>query len=217
MEHTDKAVLSPVNPDWNDLGSWRSLLEQLPKTIAGNVETGDVLCIDSSSNYVYAEHKLVSLLGIENLVVVDTKDALLVAHKDRVEDVKLIVQALDREQRPETLQHREVYRPWGKYDAMDSDERFQVKRITVKPRAELSLRMHHHRAEHWVVVKGTAKVTIDGVDSLVSENESVYIPIGAVHSLENPGKIPIELIEIQTGSYLGEDDIVRIEDRYGRA
>lgn len=217
MEHTDKAVVSPVNPDWNDLGSWSSLLDQLPKTIAGNVETGDVLCIDSSSNYVYAEHKLVSLLGIENLVVVDTKDALLVAHKDRVEDVKLIVQALDREQRPETLQHREVYRPWGKYDAMDSDERFQVKRITVKPRAKLSLQMHHHRAEHWVVVKGTAKVTIDGVDSLVSENESVYIPIGAVHSLENPGKIPIELIEIQTGSYLGEDDIVRIEDRYGRA
>ena len=217
MEHTDKAVVSPVNPDWNDLGSWRSLLEQLPKTIAGNVETGDVLCIDSSNNYVYAEHKLVSLLGIENLVVVDTKDALLVAHKDRVEDVKLIVQALNREQRPETLQHREVYRPWGKYDAMDSDERFQVKRITVKPRAKLSLQLHHHRAEHWVVVKGTAKVTIDGVDSLVSENESVYIPIGAVHSLENPGKIPIELIEIQTGSYLGEDDIVRIEDRYGRA
>jgi len=176
-----------------------------------------VLCIDSSNNYVYAEHKLVSLLGIENLVVVDTKDALLVAHKDRVEDVKLIVQALNREQRPETLQHREVYRPWGKYDAMDSDERFQVKRITVKPRAKLSLQLHHHRAEHWVVVKGTAKVTIDGVDSLVSENESVYIPIGAVHSLENPGKIPIELIEIQTGSYLGEDDIVRIEDRYGRA
>ena len=217
MEHTDKAVVSPVNPDWNDLGSWRSLLDQLPKTIAGNVETGDVLCIDGNNNYVYAEHKLVSLLGIENLVVVDTKDALLVAHKDRVEDVKLIVQALDREQRPETRQHREVYRPWGKYDAMDSDERFQVKRITVKPRAKLSLQMHHHRAEHWVVVKGTAKVTIDGVDSLVSENESVYIPIGAVHSLENPGKIPIELIEIQTGSYLGEDDIVRIEDRYGRA
>ncbi|MGB2566684.1 MAG: mannose-1-phosphate guanylyltransferase/mannose-6-phosphate isomerase [Porticoccaceae bacterium] len=217
MEHTDKAVVSPMDPQWTDLGSWRSLLEQLPKTASGNVETGDVLCRDSSNNYVYAQHKLVSLLGVDNLVVVDTKDALLVAHKDQAEDVKLIVQALDREQRPETLQHREVYRPWGKYDAMDADDRFQVKRISVKPMAKLSLQMHHHRAEHWVVVKGTAKVSIDGVDQLVSENESVYIPIGAVHSLENPGKIPIELIEIQTGSYLGEDDIVRVEDRYGRA
>ena len=209
MEQTDKARVTPIDPDWNDLGSWRSLLEQLPKTVAGNVETGDVLCRDSSNNYIHAQHKLVGLLGIDNLVIVDTKDALLVAHKDRVEDIKLIVKELDNQQRPETQQHREVFRPWGKYDAMDSDERFQVKRITVKPLAKLSLQMHHHRAEHWVVVKGTAKVTIDGVDSLVSENESVYIPIGAVHSLENPGKIPIELTEIQTGSYLGEDDIVR--------
>jgi len=217
MEQTDKARVTPIDPDWNDLGSWRSLLEQLPKTVAGNVETGDVLCRDSSNNYIHAQHKLVGLLGVDNLVIMDTKDALLVAHKDRVEDIKLIVKELDNQQRPETQQHREVFRPWGKYDAMDSDERFQVKRITVKPLAKLSLQMHHHRAEHWVVVKGTAKVTIDGVDSLVSENESVYIPIGAVHSLENPGKIPIELIEIQTGSYLGEDDIVRIEDRYGRA
>ena len=215
-----------MDPQWTDLGSWRSLLEQRPKTASGNEETGDVLCHDSSNNYVYAQHKLVSLLGVDNLVVVDTQDALLVAHKDRVEDVKLIVQTLDRDQRSETLHHREVYRPWGKYNAMDTDERFQVKRISVKPMAKLSLQMHHHRAEHWVVVKGTAKVTIAGVDSLVSiagvdslvsENESVYIPIGAVHSLENSGKIPIELIEIQTGSYLGEDDIVRIEDRYGRA
>jgi len=209
MEQTDKARVTPIDPDWNDLGSWRSLLEQLPKTVAGNAETGDVLCRDSSNNYIHAQHKLVGLLGIDNLVIVDTKDALLVAHKDRVEDIKLIVKELDNQQRPETQQHREVFRPWGKYDAMDSDERFQVKRITVKPLAKLSLQMHHHRAEYWVVVKGTAKVTIDGVDSLVSENESVYIPIGAVHSLENPGKIPIELTEIQTGSYLGEDDIVR--------
>jgi mannose-1-phosphate guanylyltransferase len=148
---------------------------------------------------------------------VDTKDALLVAHKDSVEDVKLIVEQLKQAQRSETLNHREVFRPWGKYDSMDSSDRFQVKRITVNPRAKLSVQMHHHRAEHWVVVKGTAKVTIDGVDKLVSENESVYIPIGAVHALENPGRIPIELIEIQTGSYLGEDDIVRFEDRYGRS
>ena len=139
------------------------------------------------------------------------------AHRDSVEDVKLIVDKLKAADRSEYIHHREVYRPWGKYDSMDSDERFQVKRITVKPLAKLSVQMHHHRAEHWVVVKGTAKVTIDGVDKLVSENESVYIPIGAVHALENPGRIPIELIEIQTGSYLGEDDIVRFEDRYGRS
>ena len=217
MEHTHKAMVTPIDPDWNDLGSWCSLLEQMPKNSAGNVETGDVIAKDSSNNYIHAKEKLVTTLGVNDLVIVDTKDALLVAHKDRVEDVKSIVQELDSEQRSETVHHREVYRPWGKYDSMDSDERFQVKRITVKPLAKLSVQMHHHRAEHWVVVKGTAKVTIDGNECLVRENESVYIPIGAVHALENPGKIPIELIEIQTGSYLGEDDIVRFEDRYGRA
>jgi len=206
----------PIDPGWNDLGSWDALLDLLPKTPQGNVEKGDVISHKSSNNFVYADHKLVSTLGVSNLVIVDTKDALLVAHRDCVDDVKLIVEQLKRDERPETVNHREVFRPWGKYDSMDSSDRFQVKRITVNPLAKLSVQMHHHRAEHWIVVKGTAKVTLDGVDKLVSENESVYIPIGAVHALENPGRIPIELIEIQTGSYLGEDDIVRLEDRYGR-
>ena len=217
MEHTDRALVCPMDPGWNDLGSWSALLDLLPKTVQGNVQTGDVISLNSSNNYIHADSKLVSTIGINDLVIVDTKDALLVAHRDSVEDVKLIVDKLKAADRSEYIHHREVYRPWGKYDSMDSDERFQVKRITVKPLAKLSVQMHHHRAEHWVVVKGTAKVTIDGVDKLVSENESVYIPIGAVHALENPGRIPIELIEIQTGSYLGEDDIVRFEDRYGRS
>jgi len=217
MESTEDGMVMPIDPGWNDLGSWDALLDLLPKTSQGNVEKGDVISHNSSNNFIYADHKLVSTLGVSDLVIVDTKDALLVAHKDSVEDVKLIVEQLKQAQRPETLNHREVFRPWGKYDSMDSSDRFQVKRITVNPRAKLSVQMHHHRAEHWVVVKGTAKVTIDGVDKLVSENESVYIPIGAVHALENPGRIPIELIEIQTGSYLGEDDIVRFEDRYGRS
>ena len=217
MESTEDGMVMPIDPGWNDLGSWDALLDLLPKTSQGNVEKGDVVSHNSSNNFIYADHKLVSTLGVSDLVIVDTKDALLVAHKDSVEDVKLIVEQLKQAQRSETLNHREVFRPWGKYDSMDSSDRFQVKRITVNPRAKLSVQMHHHRAEHWVVVKGTAKVTIDGVDKLVSENESVYIPIGAVHALENPGRIPIELIEIQTGSYLGEDDIVRFEDRYGRS
>ena len=216
MESTDDGMVMPIDPGWNDLGSWDALLDLLPKTPQGNVEKGDVISHKSSNNFVYADHKLVSTLGVSNLVIVDTKDALLVAHKDSVEDVRLIVEQLNQDERSETVNHREVFRPWGKYDLMDSSDRFQVKRITVNPGAKLSVQMHHHRAEHWVVVNGTAKVTIDGVDKLVSENESVYIPIGAVHSLENPGQIPIELIEIQTGSYLGEDDIVRFEDRYGR-
>lgn len=217
MEHTSKALVSPIDPNWNDLGSWSALLDLLPKTAAGNVEQGEVISHNSSNNYIHAGNKLVSALGVSDLVIVDTKDALLVSHRDSVEEVKLIVDQLKSADRSEYIHHREVYRPWGKYDSMDSAERFQVKRITVNPLAKLSVQMHHHRAEHWVVVKGTAKVTIDGVDKLVSENESVYIPIGAVHALENPGRIPIELIEIQTGSYLGEDDIVRFEDRYGRS
>lgn len=216
MEQTDRAKVTPIDPDWSDLGSWSSLHELLPKTSEGNVQSGDVLSQECSNNYIHSDHRLIAALGVNDLVIVDTKDALLVALRDSVQEVKSIVDQLDKDQRSESLHHREVYRPWGKYDAMDSAERFQVKRITVKPRAKLSVQMHHHRAEHWVVVKGTAKVTIDGIESLVSENESVYIPIGAVHALENPGKIAIKLIEIQTGSYLGEDDIVRFEDRYGR-
>ncbi len=217
MEHTEKASLIPMDPGWNDLGSWSALLDLLPKNPQGNVQDGDVICQDSSNNYIKGGDKLVAVVGAENLVIVDTSDALLVAHRDHVENVKLIVEQLKVDDRSEYVHHREVYRPWGKYDATDSGERFQVKRITVKPMAKLSVQMHHHRAEHWVVVRGTAKVSIDGVEKLVSENESVYIPIGAVHSLENPGKINLELIEVQTGSYFGEDDIVRLEDQYGRS
>jgi mannose-1-phosphate guanylyltransferase len=217
MEKTTNAMVMPMNPEWNDLGSWSSLLDLLPKNDQGNVEVGDTISIESSNNYVHGEHKLVATLGINDLVIVDTKDALLVAHKDHVEKVKQLVDILKAEGRSEYIHHREVYRPWGKYDSMDEGPRFQVKRITVKPEAKLSVQMHHHRAEHWVVVSGTAKVSIDNVERLICENESVYIPIGAVHSLENPGKIPIELIEIQSRAYLGEDDIVRFEDLYGRA
>jgi mannose-1-phosphate guanylyltransferase/mannose-6-phosphate isomerase len=216
METTSNAMVMPMDPNWNDLGSWSALLDLLPKNDAGNVQVGDVISLKSNNNYIHAEHKLVSTLGVKDLVIVDTKDALLVAHKNDVEDVKQLVEILKEQQRSEYIHHREVYRPWGKYDSMDQGQRFQVKRITVKPKAKLSVQMHHHRAEHWVVVSGTAKVTIDSVEKLISENESVYIPIGAVHALENPGKIPIELIEIQSGTYLGEDDIVRFEDLYGR-
>ena len=217
MEKTTNAMVMPMDPQWNDLGSWSALLDLLPKNGDGNVQVGDVIGLNSINNYIHAEHKLVATLGIKDLVIVDTKDALLVAHKDDVEDVKQLVEILKKQQRSEYIHHREVYRPWGKYDSMDQGERFQVKRITVKPKAKLSVQMHHHRAEHWVVVSGTAKVTIDNVEKLICENESVYIPIGAVHALENPGKISIELIEIQSGAYLGEDDIVRFEDLYGRA
>jgi mannose-1-phosphate guanylyltransferase len=216
MERTTNAVVMPMDPQWNDLGSWSSLLDLLPKNTQGNIEIGDTISLDSCNNYIRGDNKLIATLGIKNLVIVDTKDALLVAHKDHVEKVKQLVDQLKADQRSEYIHHREVYRPWGKYDLMDQGSRFQVKRITVKPKAKLSVQMHHHRAEHWVVVSGTAKVCIDNVERLICENESVYIPIGAVHSLENPGKIPIELIEIQSGAYLGEDDIVRFDDRYGR-
>ena len=216
MEKANQAMVIAMDPGWSDLGSWSSLLDLLPKNDDGNVLIGDTIALNSCNNYVHAEHKLVATLGVDDLVIVDTKDALLVAHRNEVEKIKTLVDMLKQQQRSETIHHREVYRPWGKYDAMDKGPRFQVKRITIKPKAKLSVQMHHHRAEHWVVVSGTAKVIIDDVERLVCENESIYIPIGAVHSLENPGKIAIELIEIQSGAYLGEDDIVRFDDLYGR-
>ncbi|MCA1931502.1 cupin domain-containing protein, partial [Rheinheimera sp.] len=166
--------------------------------------------------YVHSDDKMVATVGVSDLVIVNTKDAILVAHKDCTQDVKHIVNQLKSANRTEVNFHREVYRPWGKYDSVDNGQRFQVKRITVKPGAKLSVQMHHHRAEHWIVVSGTALVTIDGKDQYLSENQSVYIPITAVHALENPGKVPLELIEVQSGSYLGEDDIVRFSDKYGR-
>ena len=217
MENTPNGAMVTMDAGWSDIGSWGALWKVLPKDAHGNVTKGDVITEDAQNNYVFAENKLVSVLGLEDIVVVDTKDALLVAHRDKVQNVKYIVDRLKSEDRSEAKHHRTVYRPWGHYDSVDFGERDQVKRIYVKPGAKLSVQMHHHRAEHWIVVKGTAKVTRDDETFLVAENESVYLPIGAVHALENPGKIGIELIEVQTGSYLGEDDIVRFEDRYGRA
>lgn len=217
MEKTRDAAVIPLDAGWSDIGSWSALWEIGTKDEQGNVCKGDVLNIGSSNSLVYAESKLVATVGVDNLVVVETKDAVLVAHKDRVQDVKKVVEAIKNDGRHEHMNHREVYRPWGVYDSIENGERYQVKRITVKPGAKLSVQMHHHRAEHWVVVSGTAKVTNGDKTFLVTENESTFIPIGEVHALENPGKIPLELIEVQSGSYLGEDDIVRFEDKYGRA
>lgn len=216
MEKTEDAVVVPLDAGWNDVGSYSALWEVCEQDNQGNVKKGDVVSTDTSNSYLYSDNKLIATVGIDNLVVVDTPDAVLVADKDKVQDVKTIVNKLKNMQRTELSLHRQVYRPWGNYDSIDSGERFQVKRITVNPGAKLSVQMHHHRAEHWIVVSGTAKVTINDETFLMSENESSYIPIGAVHALENPGKLPLEMIEVQSGSYLGEDDIVRFEDKYGR-
>ncbi|MBU2428862.1 MAG: mannose-1-phosphate guanylyltransferase/mannose-6-phosphate isomerase [Gammaproteobacteria bacterium] len=214
---SDAVVVVPLDAGWNDVGGFAALWQVAEKDANGNVLQGDVLTENSQNCFVRSEQQLIATVGVSDLVVISTKDAVLVAHKDQAQDVKAIVNQLKAAGRPEVTFHREVYRPWGKYDSVDQGERFQVKRITVKPGAKLSVQMHHHRAEHWIVVSGTAKVTIDGVDRYLTENQSVYIPITAVHALENPGKVALELIEVQSGSYLGEDDIVRFEDRYGRA
>lgn len=216
MEKTKDAVVIPMDAGWSDVGGFAALWEVSAKDENGNAFKGDVKAVDTKNTLVFSEDKLVATVGVENLVIVNTKDAVLVAHKNESQKVKVIVQQLKDEQRSEAKLHREVYRPWGKYDSVDCGDRFQVKRITVKPGAKLSVQMHHHRAEHWIVVSGTAKVQIDDSEQFVTENESVYIPITAVHALENPGKVDLELIEVQSGSYLGEDDIVRFEDRYGR-
>lgn len=217
MEHTHNAVVVPLDAGWSDIGSWSAIWDISDKDANGNVAKGDTLLSDTNNSFVQAEHRLVTTLGLEDMIVIETKDAVLVAHKDKVQDVKKIVDELKKSDRHEHLNHREVYRPWGSYDSIDTGDRYQVKRITVSPGAKLSVQMHHHRAEHWVVVKGTAKVTNGDTISLVTENQSTYIPLGQIHALENPGKVPLELIEVQSGSYLGEDDIVRFEDRYGRA
>ena len=217
MEKTADAVMVPLDAGWSDIGSWSALWDVSPKDMHGNVFKGDVLSQASQNSYVHADSRLVTLVGVDDLVVVETKDAVLVAHKDKVQDVKKIVEQIKNGSRQEHINHREVYRPWGMYDSIDNGHRYQVKRITVKPGAKLSVQMHHHRAEHWIVVSGTAKVTNGERTYLVCENESTYIPIGQIHALENPGVINLELIEVQSGSYLGEDDIVRFEDKYGRA
>ncbi|MCO6055380.1 mannose-1-phosphate guanylyltransferase/mannose-6-phosphate isomerase [Pseudomonas sp. MOB-449] len=217
MEKTESAAMVALNAGWSDIGSWSALWDVSGKDEDGNVLRGDVLSVSTQSSLVYAENRLVATVGVDNLVIVETKDAVLVAHKDAVQDVKKIVEQIKAQGRNEHFNHREVYRPWGVYDSIDNGERYQVKRITVRPGAKLSVQMHHHRAEHWIVVSGTAKVTNGDKTYLVTENQSTFIPIGQVHALENPGKIPLELIEVQSGSYLGEDDIVRFEDLYGRA
>lgn len=217
MEKTERAVVLPLDAGWSDIGSWSALWEASPKCADGNCEIGDVISLDGSGNYINAGSRLVATVGLEDMVVVETKDVVFVAPKDRVQDVKNIVKRLKDEDRPESKHHREVYRPWGKYDSVDMGNRYQVKRITVNPGAKLSVQKHHHRAEHWVVVSGTAKVTKGEETILLTENQSTYIPLGEIHALENPGKVPLELIEVQSGSYLGEDDIVRFEDRYGRS
>ncbi len=216
MEKTRDAVVVPLDAGWSDVGSWSALHESLAADASGNVTRGDVITEDSSGCYLYSTQRLVATVGLRDHVVVETKDAVLVAPRDRVQDVKNVVARLKALGRSEPAMHREVFRPWGSYDSVDGGARFQVKRLTVKPGATLSLQMHHHRAEHWIVVSGTARVTCGEKVFLLSENESTYIPIGAKHRIENPGKVDLHIIEVQSGSYLGEDDIVRFEDRYGR-
>ena len=217
MEKTSDAVVVPMDAGWSDIGSWSSLWDISEKDSEGNSTHGDVILHNTRNSYVKSDNKLVAVIGVDDLVVVSTKDALMVAHRDSVQDVKMITESLKIQARSEWQVGREVYRPWGKYDSIDRGDRYQAKRITVEPGAKLSVQMHYHRSEHWVVVSGTARVTNGDKTFLLSENESTYIPVGVVHALENPGKVPLEVIEVQTGSYLGEDDIVRFEDIYGRA
>lgn len=211
-----KSAVIPLSAGWSDVGAWDALWKVLPKCGEGNAWRGDVLLEGCRNTLAISESRLVACVGLSDLVVVETDDAVLVAHHDATQDVKKIVDRLKKDGRPVAQWHRKVYRPWGWYDGVDSGERFQVKRIGVKPGAALSLQMHHHRAEHWIVVSGTARVTKGDEVFLVSENQSTYIPLGVKHRLENPGIVPLEMIEVQSGSYLGEDDIVRFEDTYGR-
>ncbi|HSH88048.1 MAG TPA: mannose-1-phosphate guanylyltransferase/mannose-6-phosphate isomerase [Methylophilus sp.] len=217
MEKTKLAAVVPASMGWNDVGSWTALKEVQTQDANGNAVRGDVYLKDVNNTLVRAENRFVAAVGVKDLLIVETSDAVLVAHRDCAQDVKNIVDHLKASGRSEHKMHPRVYRPWGWYEGIDVGERFQVKRIMVKPGEKLSLQMHHHRAEHWVVVSGSAMITVDDVTKLFTENESTYIPIGSTHRLENPGKLPLHLIEVQSGSYLGEDDIVRYEDTYGRS
>ncbi len=216
MEKTRDALVLPLDAGWSDVGSWSSLFDALQPDEEGNVLQGDALVYDTHDCYVHSTSRLVAAVGMDDHIIVETKDAILVAPKDRVQDVKELVALLKKAGRSESSAHREVFRPWGSYDSIDNGERFQVKRLSVKPGGILSLQMHHHRAEHWIVVQGTARITCNEKTFLLSENESTYIPIGATHRIENPGKVALHIVEVQSGSYLGEDDIVRFEDTYGR-
>lgn len=217
MEKTDSAVVIPLDAGWSDIGSWSALWDISEKDAQGNTCKGDVLAVDTHDSYLHTNGRLLATVGIKNLVVVETDDAVLVADKSRVQDVKAVVNQLQAQGRSERESHRKVYRPWGMYDSIAANGRYQTKRIVVNPGARLSLQKHYHRAEHWVVVQGTGLVTRGDEEVILSVNESIYIPIGMKHRLENPGVIPLEIIEVQTGDYLGEDDIVRFDDQYGRA
>ncbi len=216
MEQTRAACVVPLTAEWNDLGSWKAFYEVSPRDSRGNARLGDVVTLDSDNCYLHSTHRLLATLGVKDLVVVETADAVLVADWSRTQEVKKVLEKIAAEGRSEADTHVKVYRPWGSYESLAFGDRFQVKRIVVGPGKVLSLQFHHHRAEHWVVVRGTAKITVNGEVRLLAEDQSTYIPLGAVHRMENPGRIPLEIIEVQTGAYLGEDDIVRLEDSYGR-
>ena len=216
MEKTGSAVVVPLDAGWSDVGSWSALQDALPTDGKGNVTAGDVILEGAEGCYLHSTSRMIAAVGLKDHVVVETKDAVLVAPRDKVQDVKQLVTQLKAQGRYETSLHREVFRPWGSYDSIDNGDRFQVKRLVVKPGASMSLQLHHHRAEHWIVVSGTARITRGEETFLLGENESTYIPMGTKHRIENPGKVPLHIIEVQSGSYLGEDDIVRFEDRYGR-
>ncbi len=216
MEKTGKGALVPLSAGWSDVGAWSALWDVQECDEVGNIKKGDVLVHDVKNCYIHATSRLVTAVGLEGHIIVETSDAVLVASRDCVQDVKVLVEELKKRERDEALSHRRVCRPWGTYETVDASERFKVKRITVNPGAALSMQKHHHRAEHWVVVKGTALVTVDGKKIILTEDQSTYIPVGAFHRLENTANTPLELIEVQSGSYLGEDDIVRVDDRYGR-
>jgi mannose-1-phosphate guanylyltransferase/mannose-6-phosphate isomerase len=211
-----KALVIPLDVGWSDLGSWPALTAIRPQDSDGNVKVGDVFAKDTRDSLLYSQHRFLAAVGVRDVVVIETTDAVLVAHKDCAQDVKAITDYLKSISRSEHVYHSRVHRPWGDYESIGNGSRYQVKRLTIKPGGTLSLQMHHHRAEHWIVVKGTARVIRGEEDFLLTENESTYIPVGVHHRLENPGSIPLEIIEVQSGSYLGEDDIVRFEDRYNR-
>ncbi len=216
MERSALTCVTPFDADWTDLGSWTAFYDSAERDERGNAKIGDILAVDADNCYLHSTHRLLAVLGVSELTVVETADAVLVAAKERSQDVKTVLNILKEQKRMESESHVRVYRPWGAYEVLAGGERFQVKRIVVQPGQILSLQLHHHRAEHWVVVRGTARIVVGEESKLCSENQSIYIPLGSVHRLENPGKIPLEIVEIQSGPYLGEDDIVRLEDNYGR-
>ncbi|HLE94349.1 MAG TPA: mannose-1-phosphate guanylyltransferase/mannose-6-phosphate isomerase [Sulfuricaulis sp.] len=216
MEATDKAAIVALDAGWSDIGAWSSLLQASKRDDQGNFVQGDTYLQNTRNSLLISQHRLLAAVGLDEIIVVETSDAVLVAHKSHAQDVKEVVNRLKTEKRSEYQSHRRVYRPWGYYESVDAGQRFQVKRLMVKPGASLSLQMHHHRAEHWVVVKGTARVTRGEEVFMLTENQSTYIPLGTKHRLENPGNIPLEIVEVQSGGYLGEDDIVRFEDKYNR-